>query len=420
MSSEGPQSNMRMLYKPSNSNVLYSPDSSTGSSASITGSSENHTLPDESFYANIKIIYKSSNSDVLYSPDPITGSSGISLDGQSLVLPDESDYADTKMPVTDDYGDEVSSFNTSLRGDQEIEEIKMVGMRPTSDDSLTDHSSPSASEDLEIIQDHKSTSCLPLWIRGAPYWLRSIFIGSLALFIGAAVLVGLGVGLSKRESSSAVVSQNNPTTEFWWDPTMDTSTSGPTTDFLGDPTMDTSTSGPFEMSESMPETPPILPRTKVPTVAPTGVPSREPSDFPVSQTEVPTVAPTGIPSREPSAFPVSQTKDPTGVPSREPSAFPVLQTNPLTETQDLEVFTFYVTGGRYSDDERAVVPDRLENLPNNMGTSFLLHIGDWNSPSGGCEEQSYQDANTLFRTSSVPVYFLPGDNEYNGTLNKPQ
>jgi hypothetical protein len=288
----------------------------------------------------MRIMDKPSNRNVLYSADPFTGS--------SVVI---------KMPGGDGYGDEVSSMNTSHRGDPEINEIKIVGRNPNSEYSVTDHSSPATSENLEIVQDHKSRRCLslwrciciPRWIRRAPYWLRVTFIGSLALLIAAAVLLGLGVGLSDQDSSKASqnvqspTSQNNPTSDFWG--TVDTSTSGPET--------------------------PSLPQTEVPTVA---------------------------------TFPVLQTN----------------QTDPLTDTQDPEVFTFYVAGGRYSDDERALVPERLENLPNNMGTSFLLHIGDWNSPSGGCEEQSYQDANTLFSTSPVPVYMVPGDNEYNGKLNKPQ
>lgn len=44
----------------------------------------------------------------------------------------------------------------------------------------------------------------------------------------------------------------------------------------------------------------------------------------------------------------------------------------------------------------------------------MIHLGDWNSPfATQCSEQSYQDVDALFSTSSVPVYFIPGDNEYN-------
>jgi hypothetical protein len=294
--------------------------------------------------------YKPSHNNVIHKPDSITGISIAPLDGHSLVYP--SNYLDTKMPGggdddDDDYGDGVSSMNTSHRGDHD--EIKIVGISPSKGSSETDHSSPAVSEDLEIFQDHKPTRCIPLWIRRAPYWLRIIFVGSLALLIAAVVLIGLGVGLSDQESSGmsqsvrSPTSQNTPTTEL---------------EFWGNP---------IDWSQSIPETPTSIPQAKPPTVAPI-----------------------------------------------------VSQTNSSTETQDPEVFTFYVTGGRYSDDEKALVPERLENLPKNKGTSFLLHIGDWNSPSGGCEEQMYQDVNTLFSTSSVPVFMVPGDNEYNGKLKAPQ
>lgn len=318
-------------------------------------------MSSEGLQSDTRTNYKPSHHNVIHSPDPITGISGTPLDGRSLDLP--SNYLlDTKMPGgDDDYGDGVSSMNTSNhRGEHEINEIKIVGLSPTHDASITDHSSPVASEDLEIIQNHKSTRCIPLWIRRAPYWLRLIFICSLALLVAAAVFVGLGVGLSNKESSDvsqnvrSPTSQNNPTADL---------------EFWGKPATDTLTSDPIDWSQSIPETPPSLPPTKAPTAA--------------------TI---------------------------------VLQTNSPTETQDPEVFTFifYVAGGRLSDDERALVPERLKKLPKNMGASFLLHIGDWNSPSRGCEEQSYQDVNTLFSTSSVPVYMVPGDNEYNGKLNKSQ
>jgi hypothetical protein len=292
---------------------------------------------------NMHNAYKPSHHNVIHSPDPITGISTTPLDGRSLVLP--SNYLDTKIPVgDDDYGDGVSSMNTSHHGDHD--KIKIVGISPTNDASLTDHSSPTVSEDTEIIQDHKSTRCIPLWIRRAPYWLRVMFIGSFAFLIGAAVFVGLGVGLSRDKSSDVPQNVRSPTSQ-------------------NNPTADTLTSDPIDWSQSIPEPPPSLPPTNAPTVV-------------------------------------------LG-----------LQTSSPPETQNPEVFTFYVTGGRYSDDERDLVPERLVNLPKNKGTSFLLHIGDWNSPSRGCEEQMYQDANTLFSTSSVPVYMVPGDNEYNGKLTTP-
>jgi hypothetical protein len=102
---------------------------------------------------------------------------------------------------------------------------------------------------------------------------------------------------------------------------------------------------------------------------------------------------------------------PIQVPSREPSALPVLQTSSPTETRYQES----------KDSKRALTLQHLGNLPQKMGSFFLLNIDDWNSPSLGCEEQAYEDVDTLFRNfTSVPVYVVLGDNEYNGTLNGPQ
>jgi hypothetical protein len=375
------------------------------------------------------VLIKPSNGDLLYSPDPIIVGAGISLDGESLVLPDGSVFAGSPSLVLtdgDDYGDEVSSMNSSLHG-REFNDIKIVGTTPMSLDLSTTENSSSeghlhvfeGTEGTANSQGCKSRSCFPVWIRTAPCWLKVILGGSLAFFISATLLVGLGVALSTDQDNDASQNVRIPTsfaapttppalapspTIFGsqYDPTMDSSPQNdltmdtspqndltmdsssqndPTMDTSpqndstmdsssqNDPTMDTSTAGQTDWTESMPSTPPTLP--------------------------------------------------PTQVPSREPSALP----SP-TETQEVEVevevVTFFVTGGRDVDSERALTPERLGNLPQKMGSSFLLNIGDWNSPSLGCEEQAYEDVDTLFRNSSVPVYFVPGDNEYNGTLNGPQ
>jgi hypothetical protein len=79
-----------------------------------------------------------------------------------------------------------------------------------------------------------------------------------------------------------------------------------------------------------------------------------------------------------------------------------------------ENFIFYVIGGRYLT-KKSFVPQRLES----QRIRELVSTAHWrlNSPSGGCEEQMYQDANTLFHPLQYHVYIVPGDNEYNGKLN---
>jgi hypothetical protein len=73
--------------------------------------------------------------------------------------------------------------------------------------------------------------------------------------------------------------------------------------------------------------------------------------------------------------------------------------------------------GRYIDNALAELPDQLRALPALDGNTVIFHLGDWNSPfATGCIESSYQLNQDLYSSSSVPVYFVPGDNEYNGKL----
>jgi hypothetical protein len=45
------------------------------------------------------------------------------------------------------------------------------------------------------------------------------------------------------------------------------------------------------------------------------------------------------------------------------------------------------------------------------------YSGDWNSPfATSCVESYYYQTNVdLYKQSAIPVYFVPGDNEFNGT-----
>jgi len=81
--------------------------------------------------------------------------------------------------------------------------------------------------------------------------------------------------------------------------------------------------------------------------------------------------------------------------------------------------TFYLTAGRF-----AVFPNfqqQIASLPTEDDSAFMVHLGDFNSPElTSCNKQSYIDAYNLYSTSSVPVHFIVGDNEYNDCPNPDQ
>lgn len=93
---------------------------------------------------------------------------------------------------------------------------------------------------------------------------------------------------------------------------------------------------------------------------------------------------------------------------------------PTSAPSESSVVSFYIIGGRFTGDTLAALPENLASLPNIDGSgTVMFHLGDWNSPFATyCSEESYQENVNLYKNSSVPVYFIPGDNEYNGTYKR--
>lgn len=423
----------------------------------------------------------------------LIGDSGISLDGQSILLPDEDggivgynddddDENNNNVNMMDD--DDISSINdscyrTNFCGDGN-QRIQIVG-KPI-EDTIEDgnihipHLSPAAIALNEQLHRNSHTSdshaspylpavkysspppkknhhhnhnnkgehlphnthhnmsmkkrqrnqkgCVPLWIADAPQWLKFVIAFSSALLIGAVVLVtvALATALTKRgeDSSSAVdlsnmvgntnINNNNNVGSVGWG---SSDAPGPTTN-----TQETVQGG-------------SLPITAPPTVgsflnrptfesqpAPTPVltPQEEEEEESI---KTPAVSPTDYPQATDQA--TEQTIETTTTPPEvvaEMEIQPQVETTEASESSyDPDVVTFFVTGGRFTNNALAQVPAQLGTMPVRGGTSFLVHLGDWNSPyATRCDEQSYQDVNDLFSNSSIPVYFLPGDNDYNGML----
>jgi hypothetical protein len=189
-------------------------------------------------------------------------------------------------------------------------------------------------------------------------------ICSTALLIGAVILIALGAEMaSNKQSSSSNLNQNPP----------------------GDPT----------------EPPVLVMVSDAPNPNPTSSPGFPSPQFPDKATPSPTVGVTPGTSQEstPASTPVSSTNNlPNG-----------------TGPSGSSVINFFAMGGRFDGDALFALTDELKSLPNIDGNTVLFHLGDWNSPyATSCDESSYTQNVEVYQQSSIPVYFVPGDNEFNG------
>jgi hypothetical protein len=318
----------------------------------------------------------------------------MSLDGKSLILPQDGVYN----------GDDLSSINTSLHGGYR-HELQILGLVEHAEDDLerpaggagagtnassryeycrksaayggtNSGSASSAASAASPIQDTVSKDseekdgggCIPRWIADAPTWLKIVIVLATALLVGAIVLIGVGAGLAVQENNA----NNNANTNS-------------NTDAGGFP---------FFPSPLAPTTPTLPPAMDAPTAQGGGNPS-------------PT-APPPKPNSTPTKAPIVGTAVPTAPTTLAPTVDPT-----MAPTQSS--VKFFATGGRYSGTAGVLLPEQLQTLPNLDGNSIMFHLGDWNSPSTtSCVRESYIANDNLYNKSSVPVYFVPGDNEYNG------
>jgi hypothetical protein len=378
----------------------------------------------------------------------IGGSGMISLDGQSIQLPPD----DQGFDINDDISSiNDSTYNPGAGGPPSIYSgaMKIVGtaesmeegklnrltpasialsdqMRSGDDKALQEQNSTSeegSGERNKIAPDMNNTSkisvkgkpvrrkgqgvCIPAWIQAAPKWLRFVIAFSTAMFIGAVVLVtiALSTALASRDEVSVVTNltapgPGNPSPE----------TLAPSSIASGAPLDEAEVDSHSE--DAIESSTPPKPEDSSVTEA-TKMPSPE-------KTETSAAAP-GPESEETTSPPATEEENiGTDNASESPAATTTTDAPKATGTTessnyDSMVTTFFVTGGRFTGDTLTNVPAQLRTLPVRGGTSFLVHLGDWNSPyATRCDRQSYQDVNDLFSNSSIPTYFLPGDNDYNG------
>ena len=129
---------------------------------------------------------------------------------------------------------------------------------------------------------------------------------------------------------------------------------------------------------------------------PTDPPKSHPNDFPTGQK---TISPTGTPTFQPIVQPNLQTISSTDPPT-------ALSTNLFQNT------TFCAFGDvPYTLEEKSVLPNHIKSLP--ADCKFLVHVGDIKGGKTPCTERGYQDIATMLMLSPVPVFIVPGDNEWN-------
>lgn len=276
-------------------------------------------------------------------PDNPQGSGGLSLDGQSLILNHDDN---TISSINTDYHSRqmrAMGMDPEITAPQESPSPQHTPSRNGRNEKYNQHAYPkkpksqskmkpkeTANEDY---YDDEEGGCLPAWIIDAPFWLKMVIVTSVALLLGAMVLIGVAASIEVQNREQA-------------------------------------------KSENVAApTPP--PANLVPTQ------SDEFGDF---------------------------TAEPA------PTEAPVVNIQPWQPHNTSTSVSFFVAGGIFSGATLATLPEELQALPDIDGNTVLFHLGDWNSPSTTeCDELSFEENAFMFQQSSLPVYFVVGDNEFNGT-----
>lgn len=354
----------------------------------------------------------------------LIGDSGISLDGQSIQLPDDPNYEiqDDISSIHDasycrGFGYRDTSPKIKIVGTaSSMEEGNIEALTPASmalsakggngkgskndKDSVSSSDSSDGSEKRppnmkntnKLSVDGSKKGCIPAWIAAAPTWLKLVIAFSFALLIGAIVLVTVALSTalaSQNEEPDSMTASENFVTFAPGEVPFPPNNSGVSNKPTAAPVQIDTESDALSITN-----PPV--ETDPPTSAPeTEEPTSSPTKAPIATPQTPS------PSAGETIAATTEDSNPTG-------------TDAASIPYDPYVTTFFVTGGRFTNDALARVPDQLKTLPVRGGTSFLVHLGDWNSPyATRCDRQSYKDVDALFSNSSIPVYFVTGDNDFN-------
>ncbi len=298
----------------------------------------------------------------------LMSSSGTSLDGRSFLVPMDREFDDVSSINTAQYGFGhemriIGSTEDEEKGDygSPFEEIPLGEGQRKQQPSFEYHSAyPKRDEKSMGTSGSYDVGCLPLWITDAPRWLKVVIVLSTAILVGAIVLIGVGAALAVQKNKAETL----------------------------------------QVSPPIPASP-TQPVTNPPATAPT----IDVGNAPFSP----------APSKGNDDEQGTSTAPSAAAPSR-PTTIP--EGNMSSQAPAKSSVSFLVTGGRFTGDALAALPQQLKSLPQSDGNTVMFHLGDWNSPfATSCVEQSYQENVNLYSNSAVPVYFVPGDNEYNGTIS---
>jgi len=81
-----------------------------------------------------------------------------------------------------------------------------------------------------------------------------------------------------------------------------------------------------------------------------------------------------------------------------------------------DLAVFYAMGDTpYAPEDHALLVAQLHNMPSDA--LFAVHLGDIKTGASKCEEVVYYRAAEYLRTSRLPLFIVPGDNEWNDCSN---
>lgn len=258
---------------------------------------------------------------------------------------------------------------------------------------------------------------------GYPRWLRLAIIATVASLVGAIVLVALAVSNTSSSDNAGTTTTESTTPGNSGTLEFGTAENGDNSDVQSVPTLMQPT--PADVNSPAPVPTPsgfVLPPVNQPTMNSIfALITRAPTANPALSTNPPTTSPTGAtvsvlttepPSEPTSAPPVPTPSElPTGVASNEPtfvhSSTPTIVPTTRSPTASPTIDTvnkmvIYLTAGHIDESVD------LRRFPKRKKTSFLVHLGDWNEEEK-CKEEDYQGVTQNFANSSVPVYFVMGD-----------